>query len=214
MGGWNLRKNYSRKPATIRLQKRFLIMTEGKTEETYFNHYRQLPNPIVQAIDGTLSKKSLVEKAIEVRNQKIASKDFIEDLDEAWVVFDRDVDPSKTSDKANFNDALTLAASNNIEVAYSNDSFELWLLLHYQVVSSGLHRDVIDTKLQTRIGKKYIHGKTDIFDEIKGNRDTAIKRATQMLIAQNGVSPEAANPSTTIHILVQRIMSEPGFRNE
>ena len=190
-------------------------MTEGETEETYFNHYRQLPDPIVQAIDQSDNKRSLVEKAIVERDRRIASGDFIEELDEAWVVLDRDVAPENPRDKTNFNEALKISKNNGMLVAYSNDCFELWLLLHFQVVSSSLHRDVVCQKLSTHIGKTYEHGsKTDLFDRIKLMRQEAIKRARQMLKERESIAPEAANPSTTVHILVELIMSEPGFRDD
>lgn len=212
---WDVRKNLRRKVNQRRLYKRFLILTEGETEERYFNHYRQLPDPIVLAIDQSDNKRSLVEKAIAVRQARIDSGDFQEDLDETWVVFDRDVAPSNPRDKANFNEALQLAGNKGLFVAYSNDSFELWLLLHYQVVSTAMHRDMICEKLSEHIGKTYEHGsKTDLFDQIKTMRTEAIKRATQMLEERKDIAPEAANPSTTVHVLVQRIMSEPGFRDE
>jgi hypothetical protein len=174
-----------------------------------------MPDPIVQAIDQSDNKRSLVEKAVVVRDSRIASGDFIEDLDEAWVVFDRDVDPSNTRDKANFNEALQVAKNKGLNVAYSNDSFELWLLLHFQVVSTPMHRDIICEKLTEHIGRTYEHGsKTDLFDQVKPMREEAIKRAAQMLQEKQSVHPEAANPSTTIHLLVQKIMSETGFRDE
>lgn len=212
---WDRRNNFRRRIDQRRLYKRYLIMTEGETESTYFNHYKQQPNPIVHAIDQFDSKRSLVEKSIAERKKRISYGDFIEDLDEAWVVFDRDKSPSNPQDKTNFNEALQLAKNNKISVAYSNDSFELWLLLHYQVVSSALHRDVICTKLSAHIGKTYVHGsKCDLFNEIKANRQKAISRAEQMLTEQGATPPESANPSTTIHLLVQKIMAEPGFRDQ
>ncbi len=212
---WDVRKNLRRSVGQRRLYKRFLIMTEGETEETYFNHYRHQPNPIVHAIDQSDNKRSLVEKAIAERSQRIASEDFVKDLDEAWVVFDRDVDPLNTRDKTNFNEALQLAENNGISVAYSNDAFELWLLLHFQVVSTSMHRDKICQKLSEHMGRIYEHGsRTDLFEQIKPMRQEAIKRATQMLEERKSEAPEAANPTTTVHILVQRIMSEPGFRDE
>lgn len=212
---WDIRNNLRRSVNQRRLYKRYLVLTEGLTEEIYFNHYRQMPYPIVQAIDQSDNKRSLVEKAIVERDNRIKSGDFIEDLDEAWVVLDRDVNPSNPRDKANFNEALQVAENSGLNVAYSNDSFELWILLHFQVVSTPIHRDVICQKLSQHIGKTYEHGsKTDLFDQIKPMRGEAIKRAAQMLQAQQSTTPEAANPSTTVHILVQKIMSEPGFRDE
>lgn len=52
---------------------------------------------------------------------------------ETWVVFDFDIKPDQLEQqKEDYNRAIELAKNHDIKVAYSNDSFELWFLLHYQ----------------------------------------------------------------------------------
>jgi len=213
---WNLRKGGKlRKNLNTRdLRKKFLIMTEGETEAVYFNHYKQVPNPVILVIDKSDNKTSLVKKAVEEKKRRVSQKDFIDGLDEAWVVFDRDVS-SNNGDKANFNNALQIAKNNGINVAYSNDSFELWFLMHFQDVSSAMHRDVVCKKLNGHLGKKHVKGGSgDLYEVIKPNREIAVKRATSVLKNCSGIAPEAANPSTTVHILVGRIMDHSGFRDD
>lgn len=188
-------------------RKFFLIVTEGKTEAQYFEHFRSTTGPRIEPIDKQDSKISLVKKAIELRKDIIKSPffNYDENSDETWVVFDRDVDLKKTNDKETFNQALFLAKQNGIKVAYSNDAFELWFLLHFQVVSTTLHRRDIEKKLKEHLGG-YKHGE-DIFDKIKDNYPEAVKRAKQMLkeAIKNKTKPVDANPSTTVHLLTEEL---------
>lgn len=52
-----------------------------------------------------------------------------------WCVFDRDKNPSMKDGKDTaFNDSISNAEGKGIKVAWSNDDFELWLLLHFEDV--------------------------------------------------------------------------------
>ena len=69
---------------------------------------------------------------MHIESNRSRSSDFV------WIVFDRDRSDKDDEDigKAiNFNGALTKAKKHNFEVAYSNDAFELWLLLHLEDVT-------------------------------------------------------------------------------
>lgn len=87
-----LAKLYRRKTNVRPERTNYLIVTEGATEEQYFKRFRRQPGPIVEVVDGQSSKRSLVEKALEIRDQRIADNQFNSEIDEAWVVFDRDID--------------------------------------------------------------------------------------------------------------------------
>lgn len=208
MAGRNNRKSQfslsGRRPAgVIDERKFFLIVTEGKTEAQYFDHFRSTTGPRIMSEDGSDSKIRLVEAAIDLRAKVIGDKSYNSEVDETWVVFDRDIDIQKPNDKETFNEALALAERNDINVAYSNDAFELWFLLHFQAVSGEMHRDVICDKLKSHLGS-YEHG-DDIFDKIETLYPNALKRAQQMLIAAEGTNPVDANPSTTVHLLTEKL---------
>ena len=208
MAGRNNRKSQfslsGRRPAgVIDERKFFLIVTEGKSEAQYFNHFRSTTGPRIMSEDGSVSKIRLVEAAIELRAKVIGDKSYNKELDETWVVLDRDIDIAVPNDRATFNEALALAGRNNINVAYSNDAFELWFLLHFQAVSGEMHRDVVCDKLRTHLGG-YEHG-DDIFDKLDILYPEALKRAQQMLGATKGTKPVDANPSTTVHLLTEKL---------
>lgn len=122
------RSYMQRRVDTLPIRQRFLIVCEGeKTEPNYFRRFR-VPPIVVQVVPLGMDTVRVVQRAIELQAQ--------DDYDQTWAVFDKDDFPDK-----NFNDAIALARRNNISVAYSNQSFELWYVLHFQYMSNAIARD-------------------------------------------------------------------------
>lgn len=194
----------ARRPAnSINPHKSFLIVTEGKTEAAYFKHFKNAAGPRIEVYDGKVSQLSLVQEAIGLRKEALNNKSYDNCIDETWAVFDRDIDARKTTDKQTFNAALDLAERENIHIAYSNDSFELWFLIHFQDVSGNMHRSIVEEKLKKHL-PNYKHG-NDIFDKINNHYPQALRRAEQMLSEVEGTPPVDANPCTTIHLLTEKL---------
>lgn len=209
---WQIRNERKRKKNELPCRKRYLICSEGKTESIYFGRYKSSTGPIVVALDKSDHKVSLVKKVIEEKNKRIKEGEFDVNIDEVWVVLDRDAQPLNKLDKAYFNDTLTLAASHDISVAYSNDAFELWYLLHYQDLQSATHRNQLLKMLAKHTNGKHIKPYENLYKEIRSCRPMAIKRAKNLL--ELGIPPERANPSTTVHLLVEKLINESGYREE
>ncbi len=208
---WEVREERKRKKNVIPIRKRYLICTEGKTEEVHLKHYRSSTGPHIIVLDKSIGKVNLVKKTIEERDLRIQVGEFHLGMDEAWVVLDRDVHLKDPKDKVHFNKALALAKKHNIQVAYSNDAFELWFVLHYQDLQTSTPRAQLEILLTKHRKKKYEKG-TDLYAEIKPKRSIALKRAAKLF--KDAHSPADDNPSTTIHILIERLMGEPGYREE
>lgn len=180
------------------------IFTEGtQTEPNYFNAIREelcLRNgTIVAPARGFKGFDNhtlpLVSRVIDIKDSTSES-----DKDEWWVVFDRD-------DHDGFDEAIVLAEQNGIHVAYSNECFELWFILHFGFTDNCLGRDY-DKKLSALLGRKYTKNDTDIYDDIKGKESLAIKNAKKLetMHEKNGVkSPLRRDPSTTVYKLVERL---------
>lgn len=110
---------------------RILILCQGKTEEIYFKSF-----PVVQTgsewsinvvvKSHSLDPEQLVRKAIEMREEA-------EPYNKVWCVFDKD------DFKQNFRKGLFLADKENIRTAFSIESFELWLLLHFREFLLTVH---------------------------------------------------------------------------
>ncbi len=176
------------------IQKRFLIICQGEqTEPNYFAAFRN-PRLVIRTVSAPRNPSRVVETALRLREQSE------QPFDQVWCVFDCDDTPA-----ADFNRALQLAGSNRIEVAYSNQAFELWYLLHFQAVSGALHRAQYIQRLEKHLGHGYQKNSPRLYNELLGLQSQAIERARQLLESYNPSDPFHDDPSTTVHRLVEQL---------
>jgi hypothetical protein len=192
---------YNRKGKTRRW---FLIVCEGeKIEPNYFRSFPVDKKVINLDIKGERrNTRSLVEKAIELKNDSES-----DETDQFWCVFDRDKNPKNPNDSQNFNSAITLARNNGLDVAYSNDAFELWYLLHFHFYNTGISRQDYQNMLTKLLGHEYKKNSETIYEELKDKQQDAIKHAKRLLQEYEPPNPETDNPSTTVHWLVEELNS-------
>lgn len=96
-----------------------LIVCDGhNTEPSYFNQFRLASARVIAVGEGN-NTISTVQQAIQLSRQQT--------YDQVWCVFDRDSFPAN-----NFNSAVARAEAYGLQVAYSNQAFEYWLLLHFE----------------------------------------------------------------------------------
>ena len=127
---WELRSDDVRKEDKLAT---FIIFTEDKTSERLYFESFQTSNLKINVVENQKSKMENVFRAIKYCEQKKAFDKGIH----VWCVFDRDFNGNPgILDKAeiSFDESTHTAKRNNIKVAWSNDSFELWILLHYEDV--------------------------------------------------------------------------------
>jgi hypothetical protein len=176
---------------------RFLIVCEGeRTEPNYFRSFR-VTTVDVDVVGTGANTEYVVREAIKLK--RTATPGY----DQVWVVFDKDSFPAK-----HFNNAITLANQNNIKVAYSNEAFELWFLLHFYYFDSAITRNDYIVKLEEFLGRKYKKNDEEIYDLLlrSGNQQAAIKSAATLLAKHPENNPAKANPSTTVHLLVRELL--------
>lgn len=190
---------------------------DGKTEPYYFRTFeKDIPEETIflRAVGTGRSAKGVVEQAIIEREKLV--EEAKKSVDEVWVVFDKDDAEIIPANKQRFTEAFIIAKKEKMEVAYSNEVFELWLLLHLSDVSAAhpMPRADIYSRLETGIKSFeshklfiYEHGKSTVIDALieLGNEDKAIKRAEHIMEEQKGKEPIDANPSTTVHLLVKKL---------
>jgi hypothetical protein len=199
---------------------RYLIVCEGeKTEPNYFKWYKEelnrLKNKLAHTktpqafdvkelgddfvIEGTgRNTKSLLEYTIEQRNRATV------DYDQVWCVFDRDSFPAQ-----DFNEAIFLAAKQDIKVARSNEAFELWYLLHYDYYDTNISRKQYQDMLSALLNKPYQKNSESMYEDLQksgGNQKEAINNAKKLLNIYGSQTDYAAqNPSTTVHELIEAL---------
>lgn len=124
-----------------------------------------------------------------------------------WCVFDKD---SFTSNQ--FNIAINNANLENIEVAWSNEAIELWFLLHFEYISTGITRyqyiDKLNDIFKDRGIGKYEKNMENIYTILKtyGNQDFAIDNAKKLL--KNGMDYSSMKPATTVFKLIELLEAE------
>jgi hypothetical protein len=162
-----------------------------KTEPNYFRSFRA-PTVVIDIQGLGKNPSRLVKSAKEKNNQ--------EDYDQIWCVFDRD---SVTQE--DFNNAINNAKSQGFGVAYSNEAFELWYILHFEFLNTGITRSDYINKLTSLLGWTYQKNSEAIYEELFDKQATAIKNAENLLKQYDPHNPARDNPSTTVHLLVQEL---------
>ena len=210
-------KRFNRKRGIKKQYSHIYIFAEGKkTEPIYFEIKKKEIEEAIRRKNikieinkgnygGGYNTKSLIDFALDfIKTEKIDLK-----KDECWVVFDKD------DFNRNFNNAINKAEKNGLKVAYSNEAFELWFLLHFDPMESAIGRKDYNNKL-TENYKKITGDKKYKYDKVKSvlplvglikNKELcAIKNAKKLLTKfKEERSFLKKNPSTTVHILVERL---------
>lgn len=193
---------------TIPERKYYLIVTEGeRTEPTYFNYFKALlPKHLVETInvhgegDNTIN---IIEKAIALRAQR-KKNTVLPGYDEVWAVYDKDDFPA-----ARFNLLVKLAAEHKIESGHSNQSFELWYVLHFQFLQTALNRADYTKILSKILKRKYRKNDVTVIKALfeKGDVRQAIAWAKQLEENSFGKTPSDACPTTRVYVLVERLLA-------
>ncbi len=207
-------------------QQFFLIVCEDEnTEPYYFDEFKALfpKNTLFLETVGTgRDPLGVVQQAI-IERDKLAELSNKE-IDFVWTVFDKDDADENDAKIRRFEQAFELAEEETIHIAYSNEVFELWLLLHISEVEAGksIPRKIIYEQLGILIRKNdkykefvYEHGNEDIIEVIKniGNEEIATERAKSLLDFYKDILPIKANPSTKVHILVKELRDWIAYYN-
>ncbi len=237
MEPWEVKTDDTRK---VNSKKLFLIFCEdGAVDPAYFELFKR-DDVQVSAFVNTKQHHAQVDYATEHfrKNDLIEFNELgheilkIDEGAQVWCVFDRDKEPNDQKDTA-FNDSIQAATSKGIRMAWSNDDFELWVLLHFEEVNPTdaeyMNRAKYYSRL-TEILKQELQSEPlfqnprfDYYSTMKSksrflqytyqlmkaNLDVAIKRA-EKLEAFHMSSPKPAHlhcPCTKVHNLVKELIS-------
>lgn len=196
----------ARHSASIPMATSNLIISCGaETEKNYFegvvNFFKEQENNkllqfyiVVDAVDPM----SMANNALNI-TQKVEKENRCQ-IDHVWVVFDKDDFPNE-----NFNNAISLISSLKYKTTkfhslWSNQCFELWLLLHFINMQSAINREAYITKLEKYIKEKYMKNDKTIFGKIvvkNGDVKKAITYAKSLI--NNGIPPANNDPATKVY---------------
>lgn len=159
-------------------KKMVYIFVEGVTEKTYFDALRQklrLTSVKMEILKLDNAGCNWVEKSLnQMRNNPNYKRDS---NTEVFVVFDKD-----QLKKAQFDAILSLAKINDISIIFSNISFELWLLAHFEPITTANYslRKTIE-KLSQHLSEKYIKANVKQIDRLIDNYSSAIFNTNTVL---------------------------------
>lgn len=192
----------------------FLIATEGtKTEPNYFN-----------ALKAELEKTNRFSIEIVVQGKGKSTTNLVnkvyrqiefnhQEYDRVWAVFDKD-------DFDDFDEAIQFAKVHKINCAWSNESFELWLLLHFRDVDGPTNRSdllkLLETAIREEMSKRnstvlydYSKGDSEIYLHVStlGSEALAFERAQNLKdrFKDSSVAPSKQNPCTRVDELVYEL---------
>lgn len=208
-----------RKPAH-RVEKEYILVAseDSKSSTYYFSSLDRDPrgNPATFAIipkgvgRNTQSLIRHVRKNRAKWLKEVQEEVDIEDFNQIWVVFDLDGFP-----KHKFDNAIRSAESvkNGFRVAWSNECFEIWYLLHFKNQVTGIGREEIYRQLTKMLGleKPYTEYKGEegraLHDRMAKSADIckAYKRARRLHADAKmaGLTPHESNPCTLIYELIE-----------
>ncbi|WP_170061184.1 RloB family protein [Spirosoma aerolatum] len=189
-----------------------LIVCEGQnTERSYFEQFR-LSSARIEQYGGKKSPTHVVEFT-----KKVATK---KEYDEVWCVFDKD---DFTND--DFLKAIQEAENQKFSVAWSNQSFEYWLILHFEDNHGAkMPRTDYEARINSHINPLRAHydGKgskliTSAFFDVLSGFDL-LKNESRVQLAidragrrdgecrRAGINPAESESCTTVYKLVKRFL--------
>ncbi|MGL5796867.1 MAG: RloB family protein [Cetobacterium sp.] len=174
--------------------------------ETEFNYFKGF------SIDVEKSKISNIKVEV-LKTQKKGGLDPFnavkyvidnkDDCNEAWIVFDKD--------HFDIEKAIILAEKHNINVAWSNESFELWILNHFNRITTAMTRkdclDKVDEIFKKKFKISYAKNNTTLYEILKSDINKAINfsKAQYQL---NTHPANKANPCTTVFKLAESLQEK------
>ena len=196
-----------------------LILCQGTvTEVEYFEHF-ELATADIKAVGQAYDPEKLVQYALELRQEADRNK---QPYQQVWCVFDKD-----DTEPGPFHAAIQRARDNGVEVAYSNQAFEYWLLLHFDNhQGGGMARGTCGARLQELITvanprvsynpDKGKHVSRELFDLLEADdpaarpghlsrRAVAVRRARAIASrwAEEGTEPAYQESTTQVYRLVE-----------
>ena len=186
-----------------------LLVCEGRnTEPSYFDqlqaHFLRVR---FKAVGEGYNRESLVNRALALRQDR--------NYDEVWCVFDKD--PGLNVPPDSFAKAIELAKNENLRVAWSNEAFEYWLLLHFvEHNGADMQRSQYNTALEKQLKPlKAAYAGTQsklitprLFALLQERQGEAVRRAKRIFDDKEAGEfvPSVPASCTAMFLLVQRLL--------
>lgn len=189
------RKDVRRKPIAY-------IVCEGEeTEVRYFKRFRRRESLI--DIIPIPSKYKAADRLVQKAVSTVGFNEYDpKNGDVIWCVFDRDENTDEMLEKAR-----RKAGQENLRIAFSNPSFELWFLLHFCFQTAAL-RDCSDVIRHLRVAGRIenYEKNRDYYDFLLPYMDKAVERSERRIreLEREKIEPVSrdSNPVSSVSSLV------------
>ena len=204
--------NRGRRSKVVKIRPEYhLIVTEGtRTEPEYFGAIREIINrenpnriqlEIVGAGDNTLALLDAAQNLVRKNPNGYAH---------VGIVYDTDDFPPERVDQT----ARQCNEATDSETEYhaicSNQSIELWFLLHFDYFQTDIHRNEYMSKINgyfKRLGRgEYTKNRGDMFEILRPKMQTAIRNAEKLDDRNKNLPPSQSRPGTKIYELVKYLL--------
>ncbi|MCB9204239.1 MAG: RloB domain-containing protein [Flavobacteriales bacterium] len=164
---WDIRKDEPRKADQL---VNFIIFCEDTVSEPTYFQFFETEKIKVNCIKDQKNMMKHVLLAIGkckqdgLLNPEDPNSKLDDDL-QVWCVFDRDkeeTDEKIEAGNSEFDESITAALHRGLKLAWSNDSFELWILLHFLDVSASEVNRIDYYKRLTEYLKTQVHLNEDL----------------------------------------------------
>ena len=188
----------TRERAVRALRKMILIYCEGETERIYFEQMKILKRSKMISVKIKNVKRSALKLA-----QHAYRDASYQPFDEVWIVFDKDDLTEQQLEEVN-----EFCLRHQIHIAYTNEAFELWLLLHFEQidVTKVYPRALLNEKMGDHLEvSRYLRNKAnaEVIAPIALRHEVALKNCTEMMALRNTESRD--NPYCNLHEMIHHI---------
>lgn len=188
----------TRERGNLALRKTILIYCEGETERIYFEQMKMLKRSKMVSVKIKNVKRSAIKLA-----QHAYRDSSYQPFDEVWIVFDKDDLTEWQLDEVN-----EFCTQHNIHMGYTNEAFELWLLLHFEQVdvSKVYPRAVLNEKMGAHLNvARYFRnkGNAEVIAPIALRHELAMHNCQEMMRLRTPESRD--NPYCNLNEMIQRV---------
>ena len=180
----------AREKKSKKMMPQIFIFVEGETEEIYFDRIKQLLRlPFKVRVIQATGNGNWIEKAMNtMRSPEFKDKE----AKKVYVIFDKDNKSTEDLEKMSVQ-----ANKNKIKIGFSNTSFEVWILSHFERLNENLiTQSELEKRISKHIGHKYSKTEKNTLNSIADSYQTAMKNS------QDIANTDFGKQCTTIgHIL-------------
>lgn len=185
----------------------YLICEGSETEIRYFKKFRSRECNI--DIIPIPSQYKSADKLVQKAKATIGFSPYYPDEgDMIWCVFDRDDNTNAMLAKAKQE-----ALKEGYQIAFSNPSFEIWFLLHFNNQTTSIENcDAVMKQLKKKGRLEQYEKNKEVYEQLKPLQEVAVERAKSRVEALRRehieILSRESNPVTTVAELVEYLKSK------